>query len=147
MKPMFFVDNKEIAIDVYVVYREEDGLIISASGYPIGEDLIEGIIESKYTFYFTKPNFDDMSKYRQLSMYVDKISGKTIVNPFKLRNYIILNHLRRWEGVTDADGNDLELNLDPDGTLSATTLDLIYNINPSIMDVVMSLFEQKAMIF
>lgn len=147
MKPMFFVDNKEIAIDVYVVYREEDGLIISASGYPIGEDLIEGIIESKYTFYFTKPNFDDMSKYRQLSMYVDKISGKTIVNPFKLRNYIILNHLRRWEGVTDADGNDLELNLDPDGTLSAATLDLIYNINPSIMDVVMSLFEQKAMIF
>lgn len=147
MKAMFFVDSKELSVDVYVVYREEDGLIISASGLPIGEELVEGIVEIKYTFYFTKPNFDDMSKYRQLSMYVDKISGKTIVNPFKLRNYIILNHLKRWTGVTDSEGNDIELTLDPDGTLSATSLDLIYNINPSIMDVVMSLFEQKAMIF
>ena len=80
-------------------------------------------------------------------MYYDDSAKKTIVNPFKLRNYIILNHLKHWDGITDVDGNIINLELDIDGTLKQSSLDLVYQMNPAVVDVVMTIFEQKAMLF
>jgi len=147
MKPMFFVDNKEVEVTIFVLYNKNDSSIIRVAGTAIDEELIDGIVQEQYKFYFSKPNYDDISKYRQLSMYYDDSSKKTIVNPFKLRNYIILNHLKRWDGITDVEGNVINLELDIDGTLKQSSLDLIYQMNPSVVDVVMTIFEQKAMLF
>lgn len=147
MKPMFFVDNKEVEVNIFVLYNKNDSSIIRVAGTAIDEDLIDGIVQEQYKFYFSKPNYDDISKYRQLSMYYDDSAKKTIVNPFKLRNYIILNHLKHWDGITDVDGNIINLELDIDGTLKQSSLDLVYQMNPSVVDVVMTIFEQKAMLF
>lgn len=144
---MFFVDNKEIQIDLYIVYNATDGVIYRVSEVPIGNSLIDGVIEKQYKFYFSKPNFDDMSKYRQLSMYFDNKYNKTVVNPFKLRQYIILNHLKRWEGVQNEEGEDINLELDIDGTLSQSSLELIYSINSIVIDTLMTSFEKKMSIF
>ena len=146
MKPMFFVDNKEVEVNIFVLYNKNDSSIIRVAGTAIDEDLIDGIVQEQYKFYFSKPNYDDISKYRQLSMYYDDSAKKTIVNPFKLRNYIILNHLKHWDGITDVDGNIINLELDIDGTLKQSSLDLVYQMNPSVVDVVMTIFEQKAML-
>lgn len=144
---MFFVDNKEIQIDLYVVYNATDGVIYRVSEVPIGNSLIDGVVEKQYKFYFSKPNFDDMSKYRQLSMYFDNKYNKTVVNPFKLRQYIILNHLKRWEGVQNEEGEDINLELDIDGTLSQSSLELIYSINSIVIDTLMTSFEKKMSIY
>ena len=144
--PVFFVDSKQIKVQFYVVYRASDNLILSASPISIESDDIQALIQKKYTFYFTKPNYDEINRYRQMAMYIDRKTQQTMVNPFKLRNYIILNHLKRWQGVTDQDGNQIELKLDQDGTLTASSLQLIFSINPSVMDVAMTNFEQKAML-
>lgn len=147
MKPMFFIDNKEIQIDVFVVYNSENGDILGVSGKQIDSTVIEGILEEKYSFYFTRPNYDDVTKYRQMAMYWDENSKKTVVNPFKLRNLLIINHLKHWAGVVDENNEPIELELDVDGLLKTKSIELIYNISSTIMDVVMTLFEQKAMLF
>lgn len=147
MKPMFFIDSNEISIDVFVVYDSSNGTIISVSGKEIDSALIEGIAQEKYTFFFTRPNYDDISKYRQLSMYWDNNSGKTVINPFKLRNLLILNHLKRWSGVVNENNEPIDLKLDIDDTLTTESLELVYSINSSIVDVLMTIFEQRAMLF
>ena len=147
MKPMFFIDSNEISIDVFVVYDSSNGTIISVSGKEIDSALIEGIAQEKYTFFFTRPNYDDISKYRQLSMYWDNNSGKTVINPFKLRNLLILNHLKHWSGVVDENNKPIDLKLDIDDTLTTESLELVYSINSSIVDVLMTIFEQRAMLF
>lgn len=147
MKPMFFIDNSEFKVDIFVVYDQSAGNIISVSGKEIDSTLVEGIAQEKYSFYFTKPNYDDISKYRQLSMYWDINSQKTVINPFKLRNLLILNHLKKWEGVVDEKNEKIDLKLDIDNTLTTDSLELVYSVNSSIIDVVMTIFEQKAMLF
>ena len=76
-------------------------------------------------------------------MYWDNIAGKTIVNPFKMRNYVILNHLKRWQNVTNELGEQISLKIDIDNTLTQQSLDLVYTVNPAIIDCVMKQFQRQ----
>ena len=149
VNPMFFVNNQEIQVSVYVVFDNLSGRIINVSSQDLSDQLgsIQGIDTMKYVFIFTKPNYEQISRYRQLSMYWDNRANKTIVNPFKLRNYLILNHLKAWRGVKDEYGEDVELNLDSDDTLTQQSLETVYKVNSSIIDVLMTQYQNRAMLF
>ena len=140
--PNFFIDKNQIEINVYVVFNTIDGNILGVSTNSISDTFIYGIQQIDYKFIFTKPNYQQVSRYKQLSMYWDNIAGKTIVNPFKMRNYIILNHLKRWQNVTNELGEQISLKIDIDNTLTQQSLDLVYTVNPAIIDCVMKQFQR-----
>ena len=148
--PMFFVDKRQIQIDLYVIYDSLSGKIINVSIQDLGRHItgaVQGIEQIVYSFILTKPNYQQISTYRQMSMYWDNRANKTIVNPFKLRNYLILNHLKAWKGVTDEFGEPVNLVLDKDDTLTQASLELVYTVNSSIIDVLMTQFQNKAMLY
>lgn len=141
--PSFFVDQNQIKVEIFVVYNNLDGTILHVSNQKIDSKLIDGIEQISYKFIFTKPNYEQMNRYKQLSMYWDNIAKQTVINPFKLRNYIILNHLKKWENVTNSYGQKIQLQIDIDNTLTQQSLDLVYNVNSSIMDKVMEELESQ----
>ena len=147
--PMFFVDKNEIDIQLFVIYDNLSGRLLNVSTSNLAEQLqnIQGISQTSYKFVFTKPNYEQISRYRQLAMYWDNRANKTIVNPFKLRNYLILNHLKSWQGVTDQYGNTVTLVVDTDDTLTQQSLQLVYSVNSSIIDVLMTQYESRAMLY
>lgn len=140
--PNFFIDKNQVQINVYVIYNVLDGQILSVSPNSLDNQFIQGIDQIGYKFIFTKPNYQQTSRYKQLSMYWDNIAKKTIVNPFKMRNYIILNHLKRWQNVTNQLGEQVTLKIDIDNTLTQESLDLVYTVNPAIIDCVMKEFQR-----
>lgn len=140
--PNFFIDRNQLQINIYVVYNILDGNIFGVSTAAIDNHFIQGIEQINYKFVFTKPNYQQVSRYKQLSMYWDNIAKNTVVNPFKMRNYIILNHLKRWENVTNQLGEKVQLKIDIDNTLTQESLDLVYTVNPAIIDCVMKQFER-----
>ena len=142
--PSFFIDKNQVQISVYVIYNTLDGAIYNVSPTSLENQFIQGIDQIGYKFIFTKPNYQQVSRYKQLSMYWDNIAGKTIVNPFKMRNYIILNHLKRWQNVTNELGEQISLKIDIDNTLTQQSLDLVYTVNPAIIDCVMKQFQRQA---
>ena len=148
-KPLFFVDKNEISIQLFVVYDNLSGRLLNVSTSNLAQQLsnIQGVSQTSYQFVFTKPNYEQISRYRQLAMYWDNRANKTIVNPFKLRNYLILNHLKSWKGVTDQYGDEIELQLDNDDTLTQKSLETVYSVNSSIIDVLMTQYESKAMLY
>lgn len=140
--PLFFVDRNQLQINVYIVYNVLDGSIITISTTKIQHKMIQGIEQLQYTFVFTKPNYQQISRYKQLAMYWDNYAKNTIVNPFKLRSYIILNHLKSWKNVTNELGQQVKLQIDVDGTLTQDSLTTVYQVNPAIMDCVMKQFQR-----
>lgn len=149
VRPLFFVDSNQIEIQIYVIYDQLTGRIINVSVDDISENLktIQGIDQMVYKFMFTKPNYEQVNTYKQMAMYWDNRVSKTIVNPFKLRNYLILNHLKSWKGVTNQLGQQVNLQIDSDGTLTQQSLQLVYKVNSSIIDVLMTQFESKIMLY
>lgn len=140
--PSFFIDKNQIQINVYVIYNTLDGSILSVSPNSLDNQFIQGIDQIGYKFVFTKPNYQQVSRYKQLAMYWDNIAKKTIVNPFKMRNYVILNHLKRWQNVTNELGEEVKLQIDIDNTLTQQSLDLVYSVNSAIIDCVMKQFQR-----
>lgn len=140
--PNFFIDRNQVQVNVYVIYNTLDGNILSVAPTSLDNQFIQGIDQIGYKFIFTKPNYQQTSRYKQLAMYWDNIAKKTIVNPFKLRNYIILNHLKRWQNVTNELGQEVSLKIDIDNTLTQQSLDLVYTVNPAIIDCVMKQFQR-----
>lgn len=140
--PSFFIDKNQIQINVYVIYNTLDGSILSVSPNSLDNQFIQGIDQIGYKFVFTKPNYQQVSRYKQLAMYWDNIAKKTIVNPFKMRNYVILNHLKRWQNVTNELGEEVKLQMDIDNTLTQQSLDLVYSVNSAIIDCVMKQFQR-----
>lgn len=140
--PNFFIDKNQIEISVQVIYNTLDGNILGVTATPIDNHFIQGIDQIDYKFIFTKPNYQQVSRYKQLSMYWDNIAKNTVVNPFKMRNYVILNHLKRWQNVTNELGEEVKLQIDVDNTLTQQSLDLVYTVNPTIIDCVMKEFER-----
>lgn len=143
MKSKMFIKDESIDIDIFVVSRVENGDIISVSGNEMDETNFGDVFQQdKLSFSFSKPNYGDMSKYRQLSMYYDKNSDHTVVNPVRMRELFLMYHLRKWN-LTDENGDEIVINIDPDGSLDTKCLNVIREIDFQIIDVLMTTFETK----
>lgn len=142
--PLFFVDNSKVSISVYVIYDLNTGELYSAAPYSLQTvNEIGGVAEIKYDFVFTKPNYEQLSNYKQLSSYWDNNAAQKVINVFKLRSYLIVNHLKSWDNIKNENGEDIVLQVDDDGTLKQNSLDLVYGVNPFVMEAVMKEYQKK----
>ena len=59
----------------------------------------------------------------------------------QVRNFFIVWHLKDWS-LRDSKGNKVALEFDKSGSLSSECITKVYKIFPTLMDVVMTLFEK-----
>lgn len=142
--PLFFVDKGQISVKVYVIYDINTGEIYSATNLSLQSVYeITGVEQICYEFVFTKPNYQQLSNYKQLSSYWDSNASKKIINIFKLRSYLIVNHLKSWKNIVNELGQEVLLQLDADDTLTQSSLNLVYEVNPFVMEAIMKEYQSK----
>ena len=143
--PSFFVDkNNKHRVEVDILSSREDGKIMSVSRTGLGLDFKKDFDYLLYTqqwFDFTLPTYEDMSTYRTRCASYQRDIGQMIIDKLTLRNYILVWHLKDWS-LQDAKGNKVELNQDEDGSLSKESMARVYSIHPTLIDVVLTIFEK-----
>lgn len=146
--PKIFLDKKakiEIAVVGYfssegelrfVLPKSEDGKMESAAES-------SGVLEPyEFSFTFTRVTYDKLNRYRTASMIYNSQDKNNTVNQLKLREFFLVFHLVGWD-LKDDEGKDVKLKFDPSGTLSDESLEIIYSLPPSILDVVLAAYESK----
>jgi hypothetical protein len=86
-----------------------------------------------------------MSTYRQRSSIYRREAQQVIVDKLQLRNFMLVWHLKDWN-LTDEDGKKVALTLDSNGSLSEESLAMVYAISPTLLDVVMTIFEKDVLL-
>jgi len=146
--PCFFVDSEERhRIDVDILYDKKTGKVLSVSRTGMGVDF------SKFSFLghtsewveFTQPTYDDIANYRQAASSFSRDAERVLVDPIQLRNSLIIWHLKDWS-LKDKNGNKVELEKDASGCLSDDSLKKVYDLFPTFVDVIMTLFESDVLL-
>jgi len=143
MKPKFFVTNEEkINVEIDVLFDKDDGNILSIYAESEVQEarLSELLGFQKLRFVFTKPSYDKINRYRTRCSEYNTETKTMMVNQLRMRDFFIIYHLKEWN-VEDNEGNKIELKFDPNGALSDASLSNVYNLHPSILDVVLNKYE------
>ena len=147
--PSFFMDKvSKHRVEVDILSSKEDGKIMSVSRVGLGLDFekeFDYLNHSLAWFDFTIPTYEDMSSYRTRCAIYRKDAGQMVVDRLQLRNFILVWHLKDWS-LTDADGNKVELNHDPDGSLDDASMKRAYSLHPTLIDVVLTIFEKDILL-
>ncbi len=149
--PSFFVRAEErVRVEVDILFRKTDGHILNVALAELKIDFskVEYLGHSREWFEFSQPKYDDMASYRQQSMVFNQRTGKLIVDPVKLRNFLIVFHLKGWS-IRSADGVVVPLTFAGDSSRSALTgecLNVLDSIHPTVIDVIMSKFEVEILL-
>jgi hypothetical protein len=148
-KPSFFIKKAaRHVIKMDVLTSKEDGRVLSVSKTGLGIDFVKDFPFMVYTelvFEFSVPNYEDMSTYRQRSSVYRREAQQVIVDKLQLRNFMLVWHLKDWN-LTDEDGKKVDLALDSNGSLSEESLAMVYAISPTLLDVVMTIFEKEILL-
>lgn len=149
VKPSFFIKKAtRHVVKMDVLSSKVDGRVVSVSKDGMGIDFAKDfpqLAHTQLTFEFSIPNYEDMSTYRQRSSVFRREIQQTIVDKLQLRNYLLVWHLKDWN-MTDEDGKKIELNFDPNGSLTDESLAIVYSISPTLMDVVMTCYEKEILL-
>lgn len=146
--PSFFVDKDDrIDIEVDVLSSQQDGRIVSISRKGLGVDFDEFpyLNHSVAKFSFSAPTYDEMSSYRRRSAVFRNEAQQMVVDRVQLRNYFLVWHLRDWS-LKNRDGSKVELEHDKEGSLSDESMTKVYSVQPTLIDVVMTLFEKDMLL-
>ena len=148
-KPSFFVKrDARNTIEVDVLTSGEDGRIVSVSRVGLNIDFANDFPFMKHTvlkFIFSQPNYEDMSTYRRRSGVYRREAQQVIVDKIELRNHLLVWHLKDWN-LTDGDGNKIELKSNENGALSDESEAIVYALSPTLLDVVMTIFEKDCLL-
>ena len=144
--PSFFIeDDDRIRIEVDCLFNNKTGKLESVVRSGILElDDIKALASTTEWFDFTPVNYDDMNKYRQKCSTFNRQAKMNLVDPISLRNYLVVWHLKDWS-IKDRKGNKIELGFSDSGALDDESIDKIYKINSTLMDVVLTHFEKDMM--
>lgn len=149
VKPSFFVKKSARHMVVMdVLTSKEDGRVVSVSKSGLGIDFLKDfpfLTHTELRFEFSIPNFEDLSTYRQRSAVFRREAQQVIVDKLQLRNFLLVWHLKSWN-LTDEEGKSLELKLDPNGSLADESLALVYALSPTLLDVVMTIYEKDILL-
>ena len=146
--PHFFVQPEERQrIEVDVLFNKKTGRVVSVSRSGIGVDFsnLKALGHSKVWFDFSQPTYQDMSEHRQRCSYYRGDVKKTIIDSSRLRDCFLIWHLKDWN-LTDVNGNKVEIGCDEQGRLTDESLEKVNNVNTSIIDVVMTIFEGDVLV-
>lgn len=144
--PSFFVEEEDrFTVEVDVLFRKEDGRLVSVSRTGFldkGEFEALGFVEEK--FHFKPVGYEQMSNYRQRCSVYRRDAGRALVDPVALRNYFIVWHLKDWT-MRDRKGEKIGLSFNESGALDDDSIQQVYKINTTMLDVVLTLFEKDMM--
>jgi hypothetical protein len=147
--PSFFVKkDARNTIEVDVLTSGEDGRIVSVSRVGLNIDFDNDFPFMKHTvlkFIFSQPNYEDMSTYRRRSGVYRREAQQVIVDKIELRNHLLIWHLKDWN-LTDSDGKKIELKSNENGALSDESEAIVYALSPTLLDVVMTIFEKDSLL-
>jgi hypothetical protein len=146
--PSFFVDTEEKSrVDVDILFDKTTGKLLSISKTGLGVDfsVYNYLGYVKEYFDFTQPTYDDLSTYRQRCSVYNKVAQRLFVDSTQLRNFLLVWHLKDWS-LKDKNGNKVELKHDDDGSLSKESMDIVYKTFPTLLDVVLTIFEKDIML-
>ena len=147
--PSFFVrktDRHKVEVDI--LSSKRDGRIMSVSRTGLGLDFSKDfpyLRHDKAWFEFSLPNYEDMSTYRQRSATFRREAQQVIVDKLNLRNHLMVWHLKDWS-LTDDKGQKVPLEHDENGMLTDDSQSKVYALNPTMLDVVMTLFEKDVLL-
>ena len=148
-RPRLFVKPEDtIAIDVNVMFRKDTGDVLSVFSTDVKLDidrLTQFLGHQVLQFKFSKPQYPQIARYRQRSTVIYPDSNSTVVDTSKVRDFLLVYHLKGWNLVDD-DNKPITMKFDPNGALSNETLDAVYSLHPSIIDVVLTSLERKLLL-
>ncbi|MHC4213155.1 MAG: hypothetical protein ACYSWP_07280 [Planctomycetota bacterium] len=144
--PSFFIEDDDlIEIKVDILFDKKTGKLksVSKSGLINKEDFnVLGFSEE--TFFFKPATYEQINNYRQRCSSYRRDAGKVLSDPISLRNYLIVWHLKDWT-ISDRKGKKIELGFAETGALDDASMEMVYKINSTTLDVVITLFEQDMM--
>jgi hypothetical protein len=145
--PKFFIDsNDRIKVELVVMFNKKSGelLNISLKEFRIDLSKLTFLGSSVEWFEFSRPTYDGLSSYRQKSMLFDKTIGKMLVDPVRLRNFLIVFHLKAWS-IRDNEGKPQELGFNGNA-LDSSALKVVDKVHPTMLDIVLSKFETEILL-
>ena len=147
INPFLFVKLDELVNVKIIVVYDEKGSVMSVLNDDFFhlKDTLDVLKYNEYTFKFSSVNYEKINKYRQKCMEIDRIQNVQVVNNFKIRDFLIVYHLKEWD-LKDENGNAIELKFDVNKALSDESIEIVYSLHPSIIDVVLTTLEKKLLL-
>jgi len=146
--PSFFVEKEDRHdVEIDILSSLNDGKLVSISRHGLGLDFeqFDYLHHSVEKFEFSIPTYDEMSTYRQRSAAFRNEVQQMVVDRVQLRNFFLVWHLKDWT-LKDRDGKKVELEHDEDGSLSDASMKKVYSIQPTMVDIVLTLFEKDILL-
>jgi hypothetical protein len=146
--PSFFVDREENhRVEVDILTRKQDGRVVSVARTGIGMDYqqFDRLQYSQEWFEFTMPDYDQMANYRQKSAVYRREAESMLVDKIQLRNYLLVWHLKDWS-LRGKDGKKVELEHDEDKSLKEVSIERVYAMHTTILDIVLTVFEKDLLL-
>ena len=149
-KPSYFVDeDQKHRVEVDILSNKRTGQIVSVSRTGLGIDFkkeFDYLYQEEAWFDFTSPSYEDMSTYRQRCGIYRQEAQSVIIDKLQLRNFLLVWHLKDWS-LTDAKSKKkIELKQDDNGSLSDESMKKVYAVQPTIIDVVLTVFEKDVLL-
>jgi hypothetical protein len=144
--PSFFVEEEDrLTVEVDILFSKETGNLVSVSraGF-MDKAEFEALGFTQEKFHFKPVGYEQMSQYRQRCSVYRRDAGRALVDPVALRNYFIVWHLKDWT-MRDRKGEMIELKFNENGALDDDSIQQVYKINTTMLDVVLTLFEKDMM--
>lgn len=143
---VFMSKDAKIECAVKAFYDLETGALEHVIPYDGNETTDEEIL-AKYgiavhKFWFSRVSYNKLNSYRNQSMIYNKEDKINTINLVKLHEYFWIFHLVDWN-LTDEYGNAMKLKFDPNKALSDESIERLYSIPASILDMVMLMFDKK----
>lgn len=149
VRPSFFVKKTDRhRIEVDILSGKRDGRIMSVSRTGLGlnfEKDFTYLIHEVAWFEFSLPNYEDMSTYRQRSSVWRREAQQSVVDRLQLRNFMLVWHLKDWS-LADEEGNKVKLEYEETGALTDECVARVYAVNPTLIDVVLTLLEKDVLL-
>jgi len=146
--PSFFIDKaSKHRVEIDVLSSKQDGKIMSVSRTGLELDFEKDFAYLQHNvawFDFTLPTYEDMSSYRTRCAIFRREVGQMLVDKLQLRNYLLVWHLKDWS-LTDKNGK-VVLNQDKDGSLDNESVQKVYSLHPTIIDVMLTIFEKDILL-
>ena len=144
---IFFKKDSKVEVSVNGYHNNETGELafaLPADDKEANNDDTFGELFTKvnYKFWFSRCPYDKYNRYRTRSMIYNSEDQNNTVNELRLREFFLVFHLVDWN-LTDEDGKKIELKFDPNKALSDESLNLIYTLPNTLLDVVLSTYEKK----
>jgi len=146
--PSFFVQESDrYRLELDILFDKKTGKITSISRKDLGIDFTQFQIfaHSVEWFEFSIPTYEDISTYRQRCSTFRRDAGKVLVDAIQMRNFLLVWHLRDWS-LRGADGKKVELKTNPEGALDDVSIKQVYQVSPTLVDVILTNFEKDVIL-